>query len=112
MVSKDAQDKIGRLQLLEQNLQQLGQQKQQLQSQLFEVESALKEVGTTTEAFKIIGNIMVQADPPTLAKELQQKKEMAELRVKTVDKQEEQIREKAESLRQDVLKLMKGEKNE
>ncbi len=105
-MASDAQEKIGRLQLIEQNLQAMLGQKQQFQSQLFELESALKELNTTTDAYKIVANLMIKTDTKLLVQDLQQKKELVELRVKSMEKQEEQLREKAESLRKDVLASM------
>lgn len=109
MVSKEAQEKIGRLQLLEQNLQQFAAQKQQFQAQLFEYESALKELGDAPDAFKIVGNIMVKSDKAVIQKDIEQKKEIVDLRIKSIEKQESQIKEKAEALRTEVMESMKGE---
>ena len=109
MVSKESQEKIGRLQLIEQNLQNFLAQKQQFQTQLFEVESALKELDASSEAYKIVGNLMVKSDKGALQKDLQQRKEIAELRVKSLEKQEQQLKDKAESLRKEVMASMQGE---
>lgn len=98
---------LQRLQMLDQAVQQLVAQKQQFQSQLFEIESALKEISTTPQAYKIIGSIMVSANKETLKKELEQKKELVELRVKTAEKQELQMQEKLKQLQEDVVKKMK-----
>ena len=108
MVSKEAQEKISRLQLLEQNLQNLVGQRQQFQGQLLEVESALRELASAPEAYRIIGNLMLKSKPEELTKDLSQKKELLDLRMKTFEKQENQLKEKAESLRQEVLAVMKA----
>ncbi len=106
MVSKEAQEKISRLQLLEQNLQNLVAQRQQFQAQLLEIESALRELAPAPETYKIIGNLMVKAKPEDLTKDLGQRKELVDLRMKTFEKQENQLKEKAESLRKEVLAIM------
>ncbi len=106
-MASDAQEKIGRLQMIEQNLQAMLGQKQQFQSQAFEIESALKELQTTTDAYKIVANLMIKTDKTKLVEDLTQKKEIADLRIKSMEKQEEQLREKAEGLRKDVLASMK-----
>jgi len=85
-------------------------QKQQFQSQLFELENALKELGTTSQAYKIIGNIMVASDKEALTKDLEQKKEIAELRISSIEKQEKQLKEKAKKIQEEVMGNMK--KNE
>lgn len=108
-VSKETEQKIGQLQMFEQSLQTFLGQKQQFQVQLVEVESALNELDSTDKAYKIVGNIMVEADKNELKSELQSRKEMLELRVKTMEKQESQVREKASKLQSEILKKIKKE---
>ena len=106
-VSKETEQKISQLQLFEQSLQNLLMQKQQFQSQLVEVESALKELGDSEESYKIVGNIMVSAKKEDLKKDLESKKETLSIRVKTLEKQEGSIKEKAEKLQSEVMEKMK-----
>jgi len=105
-LKKETEEKLAKLQLFEQNLQNLLLQKQQFQTQLKEVESALDGLKNSTENYKIIGNIMVKSSKEKLEEELKQKKEMLELRIKSIEKQEKQIKEKAEDLQKEVLKEM------
>ncbi len=107
MEQKEAQENIGRLQLMEQQAQALVAQRQQFQSQLFELENALKELETTNTAYKIIGNIMVSSKKDLLEKELKQKKEIMELRVKNIENEEKKVREKAKKLQEEVLNALK-----
>ena len=53
--SKNTEQKISQLQLLEQSLQNFNLQKQQLNSKLLEYESALEELDLTEDAYKIDG---------------------------------------------------------
>ena len=108
-VSKETEQKIGQLQMFEQSLQSFLGQKQQFQIQLVEVESALNELNNTDKAFKIVGNIMVESDKNELKADLQSRKEMLELRIKTMDRQEAQVREKASKLQSEILKKIKKE---
>jgi prefoldin beta subunit len=108
-VSKETEQKIGQLQMFEQSLQNFLGQKQQFQVQLVEVESALGELESTNKAYKIIGNIMVENDKNELKADLQSKKEMLELRIKTMEKQETQVRERASKLQSEILKKIKKE---
>ncbi len=105
-ISKETQEKIAELQLLEQNLQSFLIQRQNFQAQLAEIESAIKETGKTKDAYRIIGNIMVKAEKKDIEKELKQKKEMFELRIKNIEKQEEKLKEKASNLQKEVMKEM------
>ncbi len=108
-VSKETEQKISQLQMFEQSLQNFLGQKQQFQIQLVEIESALNELENTDKAYKIVGNIMVESDKNELKADLQSKKEMLELRIKTMEKQEEQVREKASRLQSEILKKIKKE---
>ncbi|MBI2649990.1 prefoldin subunit beta [Candidatus Woesearchaeota archaeon] len=108
-VSKETEQKIGQLQMFEQSLQNFLGQKQQFQVQLVETESALNELGNTDKAYKIIGNIMVETDKNELKAELQSKREMLELRIRTMEKQESQVREKASKLQSEILNKIKKE---
>lgn len=108
-IAKQTEDKIKRLQLYEQNMQALAMQKQQFQTQLIEVETALGELEHAEVSYKIVGNIMVKSDRERLRTELNQKKDMITVRVKSLEKQEESVREKSKSLQQEVLGEMKDE---
>ena len=108
-VSQETEQKISQLQMFEQSLQGFLGQKQQFQMQLVEVESALGELENTEKAYKIVGNIMVEADKKELQADLNSKKEVLELRLKTMEKQETQVREKASKLQSEILKKIKKE---
>lgn len=103
-LSKETEQKIAQLQLYEQSLQSILMQKQQFQTQSLEIKSALNELESTKEAYKIVGNIMVASKKEDLKKELESKKETISLRIKTIEKQENQIREKAKGLQEEVSK--------
>ncbi len=109
-MDKETQEKVNKLQMMEQNLQGLLAQRQQFSSQLAEIESALKELETTEPVYKLVGNILVKTDPEKLKQEMAQKKEICELRIKSLEKQETQIRERSSSLKEDVMKSISGGK--
>ncbi len=104
----DVQEKINQLQTIEQNMQHLLQQRQQLQMQSMEVESALEELQKTDKAYKIVGNIMVASDKGSLQKDLEEKKERVSLRIKSVEKQEDKLKEQAKRLRETVMQAMQN----
>ncbi len=109
MEQKETEQKISQLQMYEQSLQSFLVQKQQFQGQLAEVESALEEIGKTDKAYKIVGNVMVLSDKKELNADLESKKEMLELRIKAMEKQEVQVREKTSKLQAEILKRIKQE---
>jgi len=102
-----AETDINQLQLLQQNLQNILLQKQQFQKQLAEIDSALKEIETSSNTYKIIGNIMVATKKAGLQKDLKQKKEILDLRLKNFEKQEQTLKEKAEELQTKVMEQLK-----
>jgi prefoldin beta subunit len=102
----EQQEKIQQLQTIEQNLQQLLKQRQQFQVQKMEIESAQEELKKTDKAYRIISNIMVAAEKAPLEKEIAEKKERIDLRIKSVEKQENALKEQAKVLRDDIMKSM------
>lgn len=102
-LSKETQQKIGQLQLIEQNIQNILIQKQQLQLQLSEIESALKEIENLSKGYKIIGSIMVESEKKDIQEDLNKKREMVVLRIKNFEKQEGKISAKAKKLQEEVL---------
>lgn len=107
-VQKETENKIAQLQMLEQNIQNFLAQKQAFQSQLIEVDNALEELERSKgKTYKIIGAIMVASDKEAIQKDLQSKKEVLDLRIKTIEKQENQFKDKASKLQSEVLNQLK-----
>ena len=107
-MKQDMNEKIMQLQLVEQNLQNIIIQKQNFQAQSTEIDNALKEVKETKESvFKVIGNTMVSMPKNKIEKDLSSKKEILDLKIKSFEKHEKQIKEKFEELQKEVLKNMK-----
>jgi len=107
-MNKETEEKIQQLQLLEQNLQNVLMQKQTFQMQLMESENALKEINKTKkDVYKIIGTIMVSSNKEELKKELKEQKEVLDLRLKNLEKQENNFKEKAEDIQKEVMKEIK-----
>jgi len=108
-VSKETEEKIAQLQMMEQNLQQSLMQRQQFTGQLTEIETALKELKTAKDSYKIIGNIMVSSKKEDLEKDLKEKKNMVDIRIKSLEGQEEKMKERAKKLQKEVLGSIKGD---
>ena len=103
----EREEKMQQMQALEHSLQALMAQKQSMQMQLAELESAVAELAGKESAYRIVGNIMVSAKAPELLKELEEKKELVEMRISSVTKQENSVKKKAEQLQKDVLESMR-----
>jgi len=102
--------KVSQLQLLQQNLQNVVLQKQQLQDQMMEINSAVTELGTTEKAYKIVGRIMLASSKEKLMKELQDQKDVLEIRLKNYDQQEEKLKENLERTQKEVMEELKKKK--
>jgi len=109
-MKKQTEDKIREMQMIEQSLQNVLLQKQSFQAQLIELESALEELEKSSEHYKIIGSIMVKSEKESLKKDLNSKKEMLELRIKNLEKQETQFKDSATKLQAELLKELKQQK--
>ena len=105
-MKQDTQEKLSQLQNIEQNINSIIAQKQQFQTQDIEVDNALSQLKDSKKVFRIIGNIMVESSNTETKKELEEKKEVISLRLKTLDKQEEKLRDRAQVLQQEVMKEM------
>ncbi len=107
-MDKKTEEKVRELQLIEQNLNNLIFQKQTFQLELSEINSAVDELNKSNgEVYKIIGNIMIKSVKDKLKKEIGEKKEIINLRVKNIEKQEKALKERVEELRKYVLKTIK-----
>ena len=98
---------LQRLTLLEQNLNNSLLQKQNFQMQAVEIENALNELKNCKESYQIIGNIMIKTESTKLKKDLDSKKEIIDLRIKNIEKQEEKIRVEFDKLQKEVIGDMK-----
>ncbi len=104
--SAAAQEKIQQLQILEQSIASLHNQKQNFQLQLSEVSTALDEIKGQDRAFKIVGGIMVEKPVQDLTLDLTAHKEMLEVRIKSVENQEQKMNQKKEMLQHEVMALL------
>ena len=96
--------KVQQLQLLQKNMENLLQQKQQLEVQHLELDAALQEITSAEKSYKQIGKILVSVSREQLQKELQEKKEVADLHLKNILKQEENLRQKMEEVQKEAVK--------
>ena len=97
------------LRMVEQQLTAVVSQKQQYQRQILETENALAELEGKSEAYAIVGSVMVKKDASVLVQELTEKKELATTRVQSFEKQEVSLRERIEEVQKSVLGSMSGE---
>ena len=106
MMDKDMHVRIQKLQLIEENLHALLAQKQQVQAKLMELESAKDAVAGRKTGYRIVGNVMVEQPAAEIRKELDEGIERAKKRTAALEKQETELKSKAESLQQEIMKGM------
>jgi prefoldin beta subunit len=97
------QQRLLRLQQLQQTLQGVMSQKQQLEMQLTEVEQAaneLEKLKETAVVYKSIGALLVKAEKDKVTAELKERKELLTMRVEVLAKQEERLRTQVKDLQQ------------
>ena len=92
-------ENLKEIQILEQQIQNIFVQKQNIQTQLNEITTALKEIEKSENTYKVVANIIVKKNKEELVKELKDKREVLELRLKSLDNQEESLRKKSQEIR-------------
>jgi prefoldin beta subunit len=109
-LDEETQRQIQELQILEQSFQQLIMQKQAFQMEANETDHIIKEVEKTDgEISKIIGNqVVIKTTKEKILEDMKHKKELIDLRLKNIDKQEKEFSEKIESIRDEVMKKIGG----
>lgn len=105
-VSAQLQNKIALFQQLQQQIQVISSQKFQLEASLRDTERALSELeklSTETPIYKSVGNLLVKAeDKEGVQKELVEKKETTDIRLKALGRQEKQLMAKYQDLQQEL----------
>ncbi len=98
----ELEDALNELQLHNQQLQTVMMQKQALMIQDKEMEKALEEIEKSgdEEIFKSIGPILVKTSKESIKKDLEDSREEADLRVKSLEKQEAKIKQKIKSMQE------------
>lgn len=108
------QERLLRLQQLQQTLQSVLMQKQQVELELTEIEQALSElqkVPDDTVIYKSIGSLLVKTDKVKVTADLNERKELLNMRVSVLGKQEERVRSQIKDLQaklQQDLTLLSG----
>lgn len=95
------QQRLLRLQQLQQTLQSVLTQKQQLELELTETEQALSELEKVTDdavIYKSIGSLLVKSEKAKVTTELNERKDLLTMRINVLGKQEERMRSQVKDL--------------
>ncbi len=105
------QNMIAQLQTVQQQLQMVVSQKVQLENALKEIEEAIGEVEKTDEStpiYKSVGTVLVKTKKDDILKELNEKKETIEVRIRALSRQEEKLKERLQELQNKVKSMLSG----
>jgi prefoldin beta subunit len=110
-LSPEAQQILMELQTYQQQMQTVMMQKESLSIQNMEIGKALEELGKTEydDVFKAVGPILIKSTKKDLNKELNEKKEMIDIRVKSLQKQEVRLKEKMKEAQERFEEIFKGQ---
>ncbi len=104
------QNQIAQFQQLTQQIQMVTTQKIQLEAQVRELDRTIQELEKVTDdsaVFKNVGSLLIQVkDRTALVTELKEQKETAEVRVKTIDRQDKHLRERHKSLQDQITQAL------
>lgn len=95
------QERLLRLQQLQQTLQSVLTQKQQLELELLEIDQALSELEKASDdaaVYKSVGSLLVRSEKDRVASELKERKELDNMRISVLGKQEERLRNQVKEL--------------
>ena len=95
------QERLLRLQQLQQTLQSVLAQKQQVEIELTEIEQALSELQKMTDdavIYKAIGSLLVKAEKAKITADLNERKELLNTRATVLGKQEGRLRPQIKDL--------------
>ena len=108
-LTPETQQILIELQTYQQQTQTVLIQKESLNIQNMEIDKALEELGktTTTDVYKIVGPILIKSNKKDLEKELNEKKETIDLRLKSLKKQEDRLREKLKESQERFEKIFR-----
>ena len=110
-LSAEAQQILINLQTFQQQMQTVLIQKETLNMQNMEIDKALEELNKTehNDVYKAVGPILIKSTKKELTKELNERKETIELRLKSLQKQENRLKEKLKESQERFEETLKGQ---
>jgi prefoldin beta subunit len=109
-ISGELQNKIAQYQQIQQQLQMISTQKVQVSAQLEEIKNTLEELEGLkkgTPVYKFTGSLLVKVtDLEVLKKDIEESKETSSIKVKSLERQEKQLKERFVSLQQEITQAM------
>jgi prefoldin, beta subunit, archaeal len=110
-ISPKIQNQINMLQQMQQQMQTIGSQKAQYEMAVREAKRASEELNDVSDdaaVFMSVGTVMMQKKKDAVLKNLEEKVETLELRIKSLEKQETMLQGKFEQLQAQVKQSLEG----
>jgi prefoldin beta subunit len=104
------QERLLRLQQVQQTLQTVLAQKQQVELEMTEIEQALSELQQTADdtiIYKAVGTLLVKAEKPKVTADMNERKELLTTRATVLGKQEERLRTQLKDLQTKIQEDLK-----
>lgn len=104
-IPPQVQNLFAQLQQLKAQIEALGRQKMQVEALLRDTENALEELEKVDEnslIYKNVGELLIKASKETVKEELAEKKETYDLRLKTLERQEERVQKRYQQLQEQL----------
>jgi prefoldin beta subunit len=110
-ISPKVQNQINMLQQMQQQMQTILSQKSQYELAIQEASRAIEELNESDDAAVVymnVGSVVMQRPKPDVLAKLNEKIELLNIRVKSIEKQEKMLQEKFEKLQQQVREEIEG----
>ncbi|RZN43531.1 MAG: prefoldin subunit beta [Methanophagales archaeon ANME-1-THS] len=108
-IPPQVQNLFAQLQQLKVQIEALGRQKMQVEALLRDAEHALEElakVDENTVIYKNVGELMIKAGKETVKEELTERRETYDLRLKTLERQEERAQKRYQQLQEQLREAL------
>ncbi|MCW3136693.1 MAG: prefoldin subunit beta [Canidatus Methanoxibalbensis ujae] len=105
-------NQLAQLQQLRMQLETVSRQKLQVEAVLRDTESALEElehIDDNAVIYRGVGEILVRTSRDKVKEELKEKKETFDLRLKTLERQEERMQKRFQQIQQQIREALGGE---
>lgn len=110
-IPENIQQELMQFQQLQSQYQIIVSQLQSLKIEMTETDVALNEISKTENpvVYKSIGSILVKSEKPDILDDLNKKKESIDIRIKTIEKQEDRVKKKLEEMQKNLQKALGGQ---
>jgi prefoldin beta subunit len=109
-ISPKLKNQIAQFQQLQQQLQSVLSQKFRMEAQLRETQMTIEELNKSAEdvaIYRNVGSLLIKAsDKASVLKDVEDDKETLEIRIKTLDRQEKALRDKYNTMQDQLSKAL------